>query len=79
MAVACHNSITSKIAGFFRADKLRTPRIFHSARVAKLADAPDLGLRSDRFQSIACRFKAKEFYEWKTGFSYEIGAVANGE
>jgi hypothetical protein len=27
------------------------------ARVAKLADAPDLGLRNHRFQSVPFRFK----------------------
>jgi len=41
--------------------------------------APDLGLRNHRFQSVAFHFKANAFYEWKTGFSYEIVAVANGE
>jgi hypothetical protein len=49
------------------------------ARVAKLADAPDLGLQNHRFQSVAFHFKANAFYEWKTGFSYEIVALANGE
>jgi hypothetical protein len=47
--------------------------------VAKLADAPDLGLRNHRFQGVAFHFKANVFYEWKTGFSYKIAAVANGE
>ena len=47
--------------------------------VAKLADAPDLGLQNRRFQSVAFHFKANAFYEGKTGFSYEIVAVANGE
>jgi hypothetical protein len=47
--------------------------------VAKLAGAPDLGLRNHRFQSVAFHFKADAFYEWKTGFSHEIVAVANGE
>jgi len=49
------------------------------ARVAKLADAPDLGLRNHRFQSVAFRFKANAFYERKTDFSCEIVAIANGE
>jgi hypothetical protein len=49
------------------------------ARVAKLADAPDLGLRNHRFQRVALHFKANAFYEWKTGISYKIVAVANGE
>jgi hypothetical protein len=47
--------------------------------MAKLADPPDLGLRNHRFQSVAFHFKANVFYEWKTGFLYEIVAVANGE
>jgi hypothetical protein len=38
------------------------------ARVAKLADAPDLGLRNHRFQSIALRFEKQPFYESKTIF-----------
>jgi hypothetical protein len=33
------------------------------ARVAKLADAPDLGLRNHRFQGVPFHFKAKAFYE----------------
>ena len=41
-----------------------------------MADAPDLGLRNHRFRSVAFHFKANSFYEWKTGFSYEIVAVA---
>ncbi len=45
--------------------------------MAKLADAPDLGLRNHRFQSVAFHFKANAFYEWKTDFSYKIVAVAN--
>jgi hypothetical protein len=36
------------------------------ARVAKLADAPDLGLRFCRFHDIAFRFKANSFYEGKS-------------
>jgi hypothetical protein len=46
---------------------------------AKLAHAPDLGLRNHRFQRVALHFKANAFYEWKTGISYKIVAVANGE
>jgi hypothetical protein len=42
-------------------------------------DTPDLGLRNHRFQSVAFHFKINAFYEWKTGFSFEIVAVANGE
>ena len=48
------------------------------AGVAELADAPDLGLRNRRFQSVAFHFIANAFYEWKTGFSYKIVAVTNG-
>jgi len=44
-----------------------------------LADAPDLGLRNHRFQSVAFHFRANAFYEWETSFSYEILAVVNGE
>jgi hypothetical protein len=47
--------------------------------MAKLAHPPDLELQNRRFQSIAFHFKANAFYEWKTGFSYEIVAVATGE
>jgi len=47
--------------------------------VAKLADAPDLGLRNRQFQNIAFHLKANAFYESKTGFLYEVAAVANGE
>jgi hypothetical protein len=57
----------------------RSVASFRCARVAKLADAPDLGLRNHRFQSVAFHFKINAFYEWKTGFSFEIVAVANGE
>jgi hypothetical protein len=32
------------------------------------ADAPDLGLRNHRFQSVAFHFKANAFYEWKQVF-----------
>jgi len=48
-------------------------------RMATLEDAPDLGLRNRRFQSVAFRFKTQSFYEGKTGFCCEIVAVANGE
>jgi hypothetical protein len=49
------------------------------ARVAKLADTPGLGFRNHRFQDVTFHFKANAFYEWKTGFSYEILVVSNGE
>jgi hypothetical protein len=51
----------------------------NDARVAELADAPDLGSRNHRFRRVAFHFKANAFYEWKRDFSYEIVAVANGE
>jgi hypothetical protein len=38
------------------------------ADVAKLADAPDLGLRNHRFQTVAFHFKAKALYEGKNRF-----------
>jgi hypothetical protein len=38
------------------------------ARVAKLADAPDLGLRNRRFQNVSFRSKKQSFYEGKTRF-----------
>jgi hypothetical protein len=41
--------------------------LFH-ARVAKLADAPDLGFRNHRFQNSAFHFKERLFYERKTHF-----------
>ena len=47
--------------------------------MARLADAPDLGFRNGRFQSVHFHFKANAFYEWKIGFSYEIVVVPNGE
>jgi hypothetical protein len=39
--------------------------------VAKLADAPDLGLRNRRFQSRAFRFKELRFFIGKTPFLFE--------
>jgi hypothetical protein len=47
--------------------------------VAKLADAPDLGLRNHRFQGVAFRFNAERLYLGKTAFFAERTAVANGE
>jgi hypothetical protein len=38
------------------------------ARVAKLADAPDLGIPNQRFQSITFRFNKKRIYERKIRF-----------
>jgi hypothetical protein len=50
-----------------------------AARVAKLADAPDLGLRNHRFQSVAFRFKTKRVYEGKTPVLAESRIAANEE
>jgi hypothetical protein len=47
--------------------------------VAKLADAPDLGLRNHRFQNNAFPFKSKCFYEVKTAVSAISRNAANGE
>ena len=44
----------------------RFGKIYQAARVAKLADALDLGLRNRRFQNVALRFKKESFYERKT-------------
>ncbi len=45
------------------------------ARVAKLADAPDLGIPNRRFQNIAFHFTKKRFYERKTAIFCEIVAI----
>jgi hypothetical protein len=47
--------------------------------VAKLADAPDLGLRNRRFRNIAFRFKAPLVYEGKSVVFREVLQFANGE
>ena len=49
------------------------------ARVAKLADAPDLGLRNHRFQNIPFRFKKQSIYERKTRFFTISVAFTTGE
>ncbi len=49
------------------------------ARVAKLADAPDLGLRNHRFQNIARHFKSKAFYERKTASFAMLSQFVNDE
>jgi hypothetical protein len=49
------------------------------ARVAELADAPDLGLQNHRFQDIALRFKENPFYEGKTAIPGEIMQFAKGQ
>jgi len=38
------------------------------ARVAELADAPDLGLRNQLFQNSAFQFEKQSIYERKTHF-----------
>jgi hypothetical protein len=53
--------------------------VISRARVAKLADAPDLGLRNHRFQNVAFRCKAKRFYDGKTPVLAKSRHVANGE
>ena len=50
-----------------------------AARVAKLADAPDLGLRNRRFLDIAFRFKMKRFYQWEMPFLVKSRNATNGE
>jgi HD superfamily phosphohydrolase len=47
--------------------------------VAKLADAPDLGLRNHRFHDIALRFKSQRRYEGKTAVLTKLQNPANGE
>ena len=47
--------------------------------MAKLADAPDLGLRNHRFQSIASRFTATRVYEGKTPILAKSRYATNGE
>jgi hypothetical protein len=52
---------------------------FRAARVAKLADAPDLGLRNHRFQNVAIPFKAERVYEEKTLVLSKSCNSTNGE
>src|SRR5438105_13894795 len=51
----------------------------NDARVAELADAPDLGLQNHRFQSVASRFKAKGFYEGRMANLVKSHNATNGE
>ena len=51
----------------------------NDARVAELADAPDLGLRNHRFQNVAFRFKAKGFYEGRMANLVKSHNATNGE
>ena len=57
----------------------RCAKLARYARVAKLADAPDLGFRTQRFQNVAFRFKKQRFYESKTSISARIRRFTNGE
>src|SRR5438874_10081876 len=50
-----------------------------NARVAELADAPDLGLQNHRFQSVASRFKTKLLHDRKTPNFPKILHSANPE
>ncbi|PYI91649.1 MAG: hypothetical protein DMF03_03115 [Verrucomicrobia bacterium] len=47
--------------------------------MAELADAPGLGLRNHRFHSVTFRFKAKRFYERKTGNFRVIPQFTNSQ
>ena len=51
----------------------------NDARVAELADAPDLGLQNHRFQSVASRFKTKSLHDRKTPNFPKILHSANPE
>jgi hypothetical protein len=58
----------------FKHNPLLSVRYSIRARVAKLADAPDLGFRNRRFQNVALRFKKQSIYERKTRF-FMIGVA----
>jgi hypothetical protein len=47
--------------------------------VAKLADAPDLGSRNHRFQSVSLHCNSYPFYEGKTYISGGIMDIENDE
>jgi hypothetical protein len=49
------------------------------ARVAKLADAPDLGIPNRRFQNVPFRFKEKSFYEKKSRISRKAEPNTKGK
>ncbi len=49
------------------------------ARVAGLADAPDLGKRNQRFQNIAFQFEKQSIYERKTHFFTLKAVFTNDE
>jgi hypothetical protein len=65
--------------GFLAIAKRKSKVENRFARVAKLADAPDLGLRNHRFQNIAFRIKTQSFYEAKMRFCSNVVQVTNGE
>jgi hypothetical protein len=56
---------------------LRTCQNFSGA--LKLADAPDLGFRNRRFQTVPFRFKKRSVYEGKAQFFAVIVAFTSGE
>jgi hypothetical protein len=51
----------------------------NDARVAKLADAPDLGFQNRRFQNVPFRFKKQSIYEGKTRLFTIRAAFTIGE
>jgi hypothetical protein len=51
----------------------------NDARVAKLADTPDLGLRKHQFQSVAFLFKKQSIYQRKMRFLAISGAFTTDE
>ena len=48
-------------------------------RVAKLADAPDLGIPNRHFQNITFHFKKKRFYETEMRVFRKIASNTKGE
>jgi hypothetical protein len=65
MASAAAKSETASLAIGNRKSTIEIP----DARVAELADAPDLGLRNHRFQNVPFRSKKHAIYERKMEFS----------
>jgi hypothetical protein len=47
--------------------------------IAKVADAPDLGLRNPRFQSRAFRFNSSHLFRGKIGLLARFRETQNGE
>src|SRR4030095_6883191 len=70
---------TKTMKGFLAIAKRKSKVENRFARVSKLPDAPDLGLRNDRLQNIARRFKTNTFHEGKTIFSRGTWMCATGE